>query len=42
MPPTLALGHLDLMHLTLDPKPFTAPGWLFELKVDGFRALARK
>ena len=40
MPPSLT--HLDLMHPTLYAKPFSAPGWLFELKVDGFRALARK
>src|SRR2546423_4031264 len=28
------------MHPTLHAAPFTAAGWLFEMKVDGFRALA--
>ena len=30
------------MHPTLYPAPFTAAGWVFENKFDGFRALARK
>src|SRR6202521_461712 len=30
------------MHPTLHPAPFTAAGWVFENKFDGFRALARK
>jgi bifunctional non-homologous end joining protein LigD len=30
------------MHPTLYPAPFTAAGWVFENKLDGFRALARK
>ena len=34
------IGHLDLMHPTLHAAPFTAAGWLFEMKLDGFRALA--
>ena len=32
----------DLMHATRYPHPFTADGWVFENKLDGFRALARK
>src|SRR5207253_5612792 len=34
------LGHQDLMHPTLHAAPFTTAGWLFEMKLDGFRALA--
>src|SRR5436190_6308476 len=34
------IGHQDLMHPTLHAAPFTAAGWLFEMKLDGFRALA--
>ncbi|TMG95246.1 MAG: DNA ligase, partial [Betaproteobacteria bacterium] len=30
------------MHPTLHAAPFTAGGWLFEMKLDGFRALARR
>jgi bifunctional non-homologous end joining protein LigD len=30
------------MHPVLYPRPFTAPGWIFENKFDGFRCLARK
>jgi bifunctional non-homologous end joining protein LigD len=37
----LVLGHEDLMEPVLYPRAFTAPGWIFEMKVDGFRALAR-
>jgi ATP-dependent DNA ligase len=36
------VGHLDLMHPTLHAAPFTAAGWVFEMKLDGFRALARR
>src|SRR5262249_27752266 len=36
------IDHEDLMEPVLHPRPFTAPGWIFELKVDGFRALARR
>jgi ATP-dependent DNA ligase len=32
----------DLMHAVRYPRPFTADGWVFESKLDGFRALARK
>jgi bifunctional non-homologous end joining protein LigD len=32
----------DLMHATLRATPFSADGWLFELKYDGFRCLTRK
>lgn len=32
----------DLMHATLRATPFSAEGWLFELKYDGFRCLTRK
>src|SRR4051812_35138603 len=31
----------DLCHPTAHHTPFTRAGWLFELKHDGFRALAR-
>ena len=31
----------DLCHPVLVRKPFTGPGWLFELKHDGFRAFVR-
>ena len=31
----------DLCHPILSHTPFTRDGWLFELKHDGFRALAR-
>lgn len=37
-----AIGHDDLMHATLIARPFTRPGWSFEMKLDGFRALARR
>ncbi len=30
----------DLMHPRIGREPFTAAGWVFEHKVDGFRALA--
>src|SRR5437588_712048 len=36
------LAPADLCHPTLRRAPFTAEGWLFELKHDGFRAFARK
>ncbi|WP_236674307.1 DNA ligase [Paraburkholderia hospita] len=32
----------DLMHTTLRATPFSAEGWLFEIKYDGFRCLTRK
>src|SRR5437764_10279019 len=32
----------DLCHPTLGRAPFTAEGWLFELKHDGYRALVIK
>ena len=32
--------HRDLMLATSAEKPFDRPGWLFELKYDGFRVLA--
>jgi hypothetical protein len=35
------LSPADLCHPTLHRGPFTAAGWLFELKHDGFRAFAR-
>ena len=35
------IGADSLMHPTLYPAPFTAAGWVFENKFDGFRALAR-
>jgi bifunctional non-homologous end joining protein LigD len=37
-----ALSPADLCHPTPCRKPFTAEGWLFELKHDGFRAFVRK
>jgi hypothetical protein len=39
---TTCIGADSLMHPVLHPRPFTAPGWIFENKFDGFRALARK
>jgi len=36
------IDHEDLMHATLLQRPFTRPGWSFEMKLDGFRALARR
>jgi hypothetical protein len=38
----IKVSHLDLMHPSQHTMPFTAAGWLFEMKLDGFRALARK
>ena len=32
----------DLMYPTLIERPFSRPGWSFELKLGGFRALARR
>ena len=39
---TLEVGHFDLMHPMAHARPFTAAGWMFEMKLDGFRALARR
>jgi bifunctional non-homologous end joining protein LigD len=36
------LSPADLCHPTPGGRPFTAEGWLFELKHDGFRAFVRK
>ena len=36
------IDHDDLMHATLLQRPFTRPGWSFEMKLDGFRSLARR
>ena len=36
------LAPVDLCHPTVCREPFTAEGWLFELKHDGFRAFVRK
>jgi len=36
-----AIDHTALMHPTLHRAPFTRAGWIFEHKLDGFRALAR-
>ena len=33
---------IDPMHAALTEKPFSAPGWLFEPKLDGVRAIAFK
>lgn len=35
-------GDVDLMLATLGEQPFSAPGWVFELKYDGFRVLAAR
>jgi bifunctional non-homologous end joining protein LigD len=32
----------DLMLATLHRRPFSDPGWIFEIKYDGFRCLVRK
>jgi bifunctional non-homologous end joining protein LigD len=37
-----AIGATDLMLATRYRAPFSAPGWLYELKYDGFRCLIRK
>ena len=37
-----AIDYDDLMHATLVQRPFTRSGWSFEMKLDGFRALARR
>jgi ATP-dependent DNA ligase len=38
----LALSHLDLMHATAARLPHSKPGWVYELKYDGFRCLVLK
>src|SRR3954453_3226561 len=38
----IALSHRDLMLATSAKAPFSANGWLFELKYDGFRLLVLK
>ena len=38
MVPTITVA--DLMHPRIGREPFTAAGWVFEHKLDGFRALA--
>ena len=38
---TDGIGHTDLCHCIAHRIPFTREGWIFELKHDGFRALAR-
>jgi bifunctional non-homologous end joining protein LigD len=40
--PSAAITHRDLCHPSSAPSPFTRAGWWFELKLDGFRALARR
>jgi bifunctional non-homologous end joining protein LigD len=42
VPLTVSLASLDVMLASPWPAPFSAPGWLFELKYDGFRLLACK
>ena len=32
----------DLMHATLYPRAFSADGWIFEQKLDGYRAFVRR
>lgn len=34
------ITHRDLAVPSIKPRPFSAPGWIFELKYDGFRTLA--
>ena len=34
------LPHIEPLPLVRGPAPFSYPDWLFELKYDGFRALA--
>jgi bifunctional non-homologous end joining protein LigD len=36
------ITHLDLMHATPARAPHAKPGWVYELKYDGFRVLALK
>lgn len=40
--PLVLPGAADLMHPTLARDAFTRDGWLFEHKLDGFRALGRR
>lgn len=37
-----SITHRDLMLATLAKAPFSAPGWIYELKYDGFRCLASR
>jgi len=39
--PRCPIGPADLCHCVPNRMPFTREGWIFELKHDGFRALAR-
>jgi len=41
-PRSCRIDHRDLCHPTPLRSPFTREGWVFELKHDGFRALARR
>lgn len=36
------LSPADLCHAIIGRKPFTAEGWVFELKHDGYRAFVRR
>lgn len=40
--PPRAICHEDLMLATAAKAPFSAPGWVYELKYDGFRCLVCK
>lgn len=41
-PITDAITVTDLMHATPHRRPFNRPGWIFEHKLDGYRAFVRK
>lgn len=38
----IEISHVDLMHATPAARPHSRPGWVYELKYDGFRCLAVK
>jgi bifunctional non-homologous end joining protein LigD len=38
----MAISYRDLARPSLVKSPFSRPGWIFELKYDGFRVLATK
>ena len=42
MPQSLAITHKELMLATAAREPFDRAGWIYELKLDGFRCLAVK
>jgi len=39
---TVEVGEVDPMHAQVREEPFSSPGWIYELKYDGFRLLCGK